>query len=107
MKVGPVAEACDGDNEDLVPWEAQNFLIRCATVRFTRSTVLLCSSLSFDIAFRLHAVVSYSYKYKSSSIFKSNTTKYYLFTYLLTPWSSVLREKFTGPQLVKKLSEFC
>ena len=27
-------------------------------------------------------------------------------TYLLTPWNTVLLEKLTGPQLVKKLSTF-
>jgi len=34
---------------------------------------------------------------------ESNT---YLLTYLLTPWSRVLLEKLTGPQLVKKFPAF-
>jgi hypothetical protein len=31
----------------------------------------------------------------------------YLFTYLLTPWCTVLLEKLTGLQLVKKFPAFC
>ena len=30
----------------------------------------------------------------------------YLLTYLLTPWSRVILEKLTGPQLDKKFSAF-
>jgi hypothetical protein len=31
----------------------------------------------------------------------------YLLTYLLTPWSTILLEKVTGLQLVKKFPAFC
>jgi Mn-dependent DtxR family transcriptional regulator len=44
-------------------------------------------------------------KYKSTYIVHIYIYTY-LLTYLLTPWSRVVLEKLTGPQIVKKLSAF-
>jgi hypothetical protein len=43
----------------------------------------------------------------SNSYYQEITWKWpYLFTYLLTPYSGVVREKLTGSQLVKKFLAF-
>ena len=50
---------------------------------------------------------SKSYNLRHSWTRKDKIPGYYLLTYLLTPWSSVLLEKLTGFQLVKKFHAFC
>ena len=53
-----------------------------------------------DLSVRVHCLLIYLLTYSLTFLLT------YLLTYLLTPWSTVLLEKLTGLQIVKKLPAF-
>jgi len=53
-----------------------------------------------------HCLVTRHCMLTAMEVVLSQPRHYYLLTYLLTPWSRVILEKQTGPQLVKILPAF-